>query len=387
MPRVQSIGTPPRVRSIEREIPYAPPEWFELHQNAQMKLSEFLSWENLSKWDFDIFELSKLSDDQPLLFLGWALLSSPYSQYFMEKHLTGSSSETIEEMKGYNFIEKYNIPQKSMVDFLRTVELQYKPDNPYHNNIHAADVLQTVHFFLEENITQASFLSLDKFSSLISAAVHDVGHPGFNNDFMKNSRSELAARYSNQSILENFSISITIHEILGKNGSPETNILRDMKPSDALACKNIIRELVLGTDMVFHKDHIKNMTDLLTPAKSYNDLSNQLIKFIIHVADISNCAKPYRSSINWSYRVMEEFFRQGDKEKELSLPLSPLCNRESTSIAISQSNFIKFVIRPSFEILGAYIPRVGTNILPIIDHNYKYWQLEIEKEREQDKEL
>ncbi len=33
---------------------------------------------------------------------------------------------------------------------------------------------------------------------------------------------------------------------------------------------------------------------------------------------------------------MEEFFKQGEKEKELGLPCSPLCDRENTLIAESQ---------------------------------------------------
>lgn len=33
---------------------------------------------------------------------------------------------------------------------------------------------------------------------------------------------------------------------------------------------------------------------------------------------------------------MEEYFKQGDREKELGLPCSPLCDRDNTLIADSQ---------------------------------------------------
>jgi hypothetical protein len=33
---------------------------------------------------------------------------------------------------------------------------------------------------------------------------------------------------------------------------------------------------------------------------------------------------------------MEEFFKQGEKEKDLGLPCSPLCDRENTLVAESQ---------------------------------------------------
>lgn len=38
----------------------------------------------------------------------------------------------------------------------------------------------------------------------------------------------------------------------------------------------------------------------------------------------------------WTDRVMEEFFEQGDAEKDLGLPLSPLCDRNATVIPESQ---------------------------------------------------
>lgn len=39
---------------------------------------------------------------------------------------------------------------------------------------------------------------------LISALAHDIGHPGNNNDFEIKMMSDLAIRYNNKSVLENF---------------------------------------------------------------------------------------------------------------------------------------------------------------------------------------
>ena len=38
----------------------------------------------------------------------------------------------------------------------------------------------------------------------------------------------------------------------------------------------------------------------------------------------------------WTQRLMFEYFAQGDKEKELDLPISPLCDRENSKVAQSQ---------------------------------------------------
>lgn len=50
----------------------------------------------------------------------------------------------------------------------------------------------------------------------------------------------------------------------------------------------------------------------------------------------------------WSLRVIEEFFAQGDREKEEGLPVTPLCDRLTTSLPASQINFLEFIVAPLF---------------------------------------
>ena len=51
-----------------------------------------------------------------------------------------------------------------------------------------------------------------------------------------------------------------------------------------------------------------------------------------------------------SQRCLDELFRQGDCEKEQGLPLSPMCNRDTTMIPVSQIGFIKFIVLPSYQV-------------------------------------
>ena len=46
--------------------------------------------------------------------------------------------------------------------------------------------------------------------------------------------------------------------------------------------------------------------------------------------------------------MLDEFFQQGDLEAAQGLPVSPLMDRSTTSLAISQINFIEFVVAPLF---------------------------------------
>ena len=49
-------------------------------------------------------------------------------------------------------------------------------------------------------------------------------------------------------------------------------------------------------------------------------------------------------------QLLEEFFRQGDKERALGLPFSPLCDRNNTLVAESQIGFIEFIVEPSMQV-------------------------------------
>jgi len=43
-------------------------------------------------------------------------------------------------------------------------------------------------------------------SYLMSAVIHDIGHPGFNNAFMVAGNDPLAIQYNDKSVLENFHV-------------------------------------------------------------------------------------------------------------------------------------------------------------------------------------
>lgn len=60
------------------------------------------------------------------------------------------------------------------------------------------------------------------------------------------------------------------------------------------------------------------------------------MKTIMHVADISNAARPPWLAGMWTRAVYDEFFKQGDAEKEMGVDVSPLCDRDTVAIAESQ---------------------------------------------------
>ncbi|KAL7465358.1 hypothetical protein ACHAXS_005686 [Conticribra weissflogii] len=176
--------------------------------NQKNEIADMLSWSSISKWDFDVLEFDRLlcksgergsfsenyqaktkarqypgnlgrvkygsSRCAPLLMLGWAILGSPYSQTAMQLSL--ETNVTVPN-QGYNFVDELNISMPELIQTLRCVEYNYK-DVPYHNNLHAADVLQTVHALLHHAPTR-----LAKSPSSISKEVnmHKTNFPFLQN--------------------------------------------------------------------------------------------------------------------------------------------------------------------------------------------------------------
>ena len=63
---------------------------------------------------------------------------------------------------------------------------------------------------------------------------------------------------------------------------------------------------------------------------------HKVFESVLHLADISHPGKPWQLHHEWSLRVCEEFYRQGDEEKDRGIPVSPLCDRGNSNLATSQ---------------------------------------------------
>ena len=69
----------------------------------------------------------------------------------------------------------------------------------------------------------------------------------------------------------------------------------------------------------------------------------------------------------------EELYQQGDQERALGLPLSPLMDRDRPGVMRSQTTFVSVVARPMYQAMAQVFP--GT--MPLMEglaENFKYWQ-------------
>ena len=213
-------------------------------------------------------------------------------------------------------------------------------------------------------------------------------HPGLNNNFQINSRSELAVQYNDVSVLENSSITWLFSKLLGTTRDFTVDIFSGLSKEQFSKARSIIIRSVLETDMTHHFALLKKMgrhQEMLKGKErdawhqSYTnegvnyDPSSDMLCFLLHQADISNPAKPYPLCVEWADSILEECYAQGDKEQSLSLPVSPLCDRVTTDKKQSQIGFIKFVVQPSYRLLGEIIPLFAKTVFPHIERSLAFW--------------
>ena len=81
----------------------------------------------------------------------------------------------------------------------------------------------------------------------------------------------------------------------------------------------------------------------------------------VKFADIGHALKPFDQHEKWSMLVTEEFYKIGDREKQLGVPVSFLCDRaKDTNVAKSQIGYFKFVCNPFYKAVAELVdPRLG----------------------------
>lgn len=294
---------------------------------------------DVDKWSFDVFALNEASGEHSLKFMIYELFTR------------------------YDLINRFKIPVSCLITFAEALEVGYsKYKNPYHNLIHAADVTQTVHYIMLHTGIMHWLTELEILAMVFAAAIHDYEHTGTTNNFHIQTRSDVAILYNDRSVLENHHVSAA-YRLMQEE---EMNILVNLSKDDWRDLRNLVIEMVLSTDMSGHFQQIKNIRSNLQQPEGIDRAKT--MSLILHAADISHPAKSWKLHYRWTMALMEEFFLQGDKEAELGLPFSPLCDRKSTMVAQSQIGFIDFIVEPTFSLLTDSTEKI---VIPLIEEASK----------------
>uniref|UniRef100_A0A3B3HE60 Phosphodiesterase n=1 Tax=Oryzias latipes TaxID=8090 RepID=A0A3B3HE60_ORYLA len=310
--------------------------------------------EDLDKWSFNVFKVAEYSNNRPLSCIMYAI--------FQEREL----------------LKTFRIPVDTFVTYVMTLEDHYHGNVAYHNSLHAADVTQSTHVLLSTPALNAAFTDLEILAALFAAAIHDVDHPGVSNQFLINTNSELALMYNDESVLENHHLAVGFKLLHQEN----CDIFQNLTKRQRQSLRKLVIEMVLATDM---SKHMTLLADLKTMVETKKVTSSgvllldhyteriQLLKNMVHCADLSNPTKPLPLYRQWTERIMEEFFRQGDKERERGMEISAMCDKHTASVEKSQVGFIDYIVHPLWETWADLVHPDAQELLDTLEENREWY--------------
>uniref|UniRef100_A0A8C4GXG3 Phosphodiesterase n=1 Tax=Dicentrarchus labrax TaxID=13489 RepID=A0A8C4GXG3_DICLA len=311
--------------------------------------------EDINKWGLNIFRVAEHSHNRPLTCIMYTI--------FQERDL----------------MRTFKIPTDTFVTFMLTLEGHYHSDVAYHNSLHAADVAQSTHILLSTPALDAVFTDLEILAAIFAAAIHDVDHPGVSNQFLINTNSELALMYNDESVLENHHLAVGFKLLQEEN----CDIFQNLTKKQRQTLRRMVIDMVLATDMSKHMSLLANLKTMVETKKvtssgvllldNYTDRM-QVLRNMVHCADLSNPTKPLDLYRQWTDRIMDEFFHQGDRERERGMEISPMCDKHTASVERTQVGFIDYIVHPLWETWADLVHPDAQDILDTLEDNRNWYQ-------------
>ncbi|XP_060240349.1 cGMP-inhibited 3',5'-cyclic phosphodiesterase 3A [Meriones unguiculatus] len=286
--------------------------------------------------------------------------------------------------------EAFKIPVREFMNYFHALEIGYR-DIPYHNRIHATDVLHAVWYLTTQPIpglpsvisehgsasdsdsdggfthghmgyvfSKMYHVPDDKYGCLsgnipalelmalyVAAAMHDYDHPGRTNAFLVATSAPQAVLYNDRSVLENHHAAAAWSLFMSR---PEYNFLVNLDHVEFKHFRFLVIEAILATDLKKHFDFVAKFNAKVNDSVGI-DWTNEndrllVCQMCIKLADINGPAKCKELHLRWTEGIASEFYEQGDEEASLGLPISPFMDRSAPQLANLQESFISHIVGP-----------------------------------------
>ncbi|XP_029615285.1 cGMP-inhibited 3',5'-cyclic phosphodiesterase A isoform X1 [Salmo trutta] len=288
--------------------------------------------------------------------------------------------------------ETFKIPVQEFMNYFHALENGYR-DIPYHNRIHATDVLHAVWYLTTQAVPGLPSLITDHCSAsdsdsdsgithshmgylvsktysvsedgygclsglipalelmalYVAAAMHDYDHPGRTNAFLVATSAPQAVLYNDRSVLENHHAASAWNLFMSR---PEYNFLVNLDHVEFKRFRFLVIEAILATDLKKHFDFLAEFNakvgDDVTRGIDWSNENDRLLvcQMCIKLADINGPLKHKDLHLQWTKGIVDEFYEQGDEESSQGLPISPFMDRSAPQLAKLQESFITHIVGP-----------------------------------------
>lgn len=209
---------------------------------------------------------------------------------------------TVSIMRRLFLFPNTQLDESILGSFLGQIYKGYRRNVEYHNDIHAADVLQMLYVMMTQGglLELAQLNELDVISAVIASVCHDFDHDGLNNMYHVNAITDRAIRYSDKAVQENYHVA----ESFAILNTPKYNFMTKYSRDDFKTFRKRMIGIILATDMARHVADLASFKNLLdakqvkngvnaskliendTPAKEF-ETKQTLLELFVHAADVS----------------------------------------------------------------------------------------------------
>jgi hypothetical protein len=319
--------------------------------------------------------------------------------------------------------------------FTRAVERRM-PRNGYHNAEHIADVVHSVAILLTGGLQDLVGLQDDPLcvlALLVAAAIHDFEHPGLTGDHLIAIGHEWALTHNDRAVLEQHHLA----EAFRLLRAPGLDWAAGLAPAQRAALRTTVIDLVLGTDMKEHFKLLGEFGNVLHRARlsgaarrrrrrssvtvahaaaaaaaaaestgeggtggelaaaavaaaaaaaesasvvqaTLTDAERLLVlKIAMKVADLGHLRAPQEIHCRWVAGLCDEFYAQGDAERDMGMRVNDLMCREraaATPCALAESQVCFFDVI-ALPLVHHWAKATGARRwLERVTRNYEYWR-------------
>jgi hypothetical protein len=130
--------------------------------------------------------------------------------------------------------------------------------------------------------------------------------------------------------------------------------------------------MVIATDMKAHFAVVSELQAAVEKKRMKNEWFSatsrsdrlMVLESALHTADLANPSKPLSACVEWTDRIVAEFYVQGDEERKLGIPISLMCDRYKPNVERSQIGFIDAIVKPLYVVFAQIVPELKV-VLPI----------------------
>lgn len=216
----------------------------------------------------------------------------------------------------FGLLQRFKISDGELRNFVAQLRTHYRASVPFHNFLHAFDVLQMIYVVLTTTKVTSYLTNLDVLALLVAALGVDVGHPGLDNDYQITAQTSLAVLYNDAHVLENHHASLVFRIA----SLPNCNIFSGLSRNEFRELRNSVISCILATDMSRHVALAARFSEKVAASSKFDRARREdrqlLLNVLLHAADLSYMARPPPLSLKWAEQLFLERSHQRSIEIE-----------------------------------------------------------------------